>query len=395
MSVGNKADVSGNDLLQYWAEDPRTDVILLYLESFGNPRKFAEIARRVGPTQADRGGQGRALGRRRARRLVAHRRARDERRAGRRAVARGRRDPDRHARGAVRRRDAALAPAGAGRPPRGDGDQRRRPGDSGGRRLRGHGLSCRCSPRPRSARCALSCRRGQRGQPGRHDCLRNAGAVSSGRIRDGRRGSAGRQRHRDLHSAAGHRTRGGRRRDPRGRRRAPSRSSPSFMGRPGRRCRCSRRCRRFPSPSRPPSPSAPSRATANGGAGRSTKRAPMPEDAARLRARPRRARPRERRRLAHAVATATCSSRRPGFRRSPLAHRRTADEAVAAARTVGLSRASQGGGADHPPQDGRRRRAACRSARRAVRDAFAELSGRSRTGSRRSSSSRWQRAAPK
>jgi acetyl coenzyme A synthetase (ADP forming)-like protein len=48
ISVGNKADVSGNDLIQYWADDPRTDVILLYLESFGNPRKFAEIARRVG-----------------------------------------------------------------------------------------------------------------------------------------------------------------------------------------------------------------------------------------------------------------------------------------------------------------------------------------------------------
>ncbi len=47
-SIGNKADVSANDLLQYWAEDSRTDVILLYLESFGNPRKFAEIARRVG-----------------------------------------------------------------------------------------------------------------------------------------------------------------------------------------------------------------------------------------------------------------------------------------------------------------------------------------------------------
>ena len=47
-SIGNKADVSSNDLIQYWADDPRTDVILLYLESFGNPRKFAEIARRVG-----------------------------------------------------------------------------------------------------------------------------------------------------------------------------------------------------------------------------------------------------------------------------------------------------------------------------------------------------------
>jgi len=47
VSVGNKADISGNDLLQYWEEDPDTRVILLYLESFGNPRKFARIARRV------------------------------------------------------------------------------------------------------------------------------------------------------------------------------------------------------------------------------------------------------------------------------------------------------------------------------------------------------------
>lgn len=47
VSVGNKSDVSGNDLLQFWDDDPHTDVILLYLESFGNPRKFARIARRV------------------------------------------------------------------------------------------------------------------------------------------------------------------------------------------------------------------------------------------------------------------------------------------------------------------------------------------------------------
>lgn len=47
VSVGNKIDVSGNDLIQYWAEDPRTTVILLYLESFGNPKKFGDIARRV------------------------------------------------------------------------------------------------------------------------------------------------------------------------------------------------------------------------------------------------------------------------------------------------------------------------------------------------------------
>jgi acetate---CoA ligase (ADP-forming) len=47
VSVGNKADISGNDLLLYWEEDPDTDVVLLYLESFGNPRKFSRIARRI------------------------------------------------------------------------------------------------------------------------------------------------------------------------------------------------------------------------------------------------------------------------------------------------------------------------------------------------------------
>jgi acetyl coenzyme A synthetase (ADP forming)-like protein len=47
VSIGNKADVSSNDLLEYWEDDPETDVILLYLESFGNPRKFARIAKRV------------------------------------------------------------------------------------------------------------------------------------------------------------------------------------------------------------------------------------------------------------------------------------------------------------------------------------------------------------
>jgi acetate---CoA ligase (ADP-forming) len=47
VSAGNRADVSGNDLLQYWEEDPETDMALLYLETFGNPRKFARVARRV------------------------------------------------------------------------------------------------------------------------------------------------------------------------------------------------------------------------------------------------------------------------------------------------------------------------------------------------------------
>ena len=47
VSVGNKADVSGNDLLEYWEADPATSVILLYLESFGNPAKFSRLARRI------------------------------------------------------------------------------------------------------------------------------------------------------------------------------------------------------------------------------------------------------------------------------------------------------------------------------------------------------------
>src|SRR5690606_27041290 len=45
VSAGNRADVSGNDLLQYWHTDDGTEVVLLYLESFGNPRKFARLAR--------------------------------------------------------------------------------------------------------------------------------------------------------------------------------------------------------------------------------------------------------------------------------------------------------------------------------------------------------------
>lgn len=60
VSMGNKADVSGNDLLQYWEEDEHTQVILLYLESFGNPRRFSRIARRVSrrkPIVAVKGGR--------------------------------------------------------------------------------------------------------------------------------------------------------------------------------------------------------------------------------------------------------------------------------------------------------------------------------------------------
>lgn len=51
VSVGNKADVSGNDLIEYWAADEETRVILMYLENFGNPRKFTRLARRVTRTK--------------------------------------------------------------------------------------------------------------------------------------------------------------------------------------------------------------------------------------------------------------------------------------------------------------------------------------------------------
>ena len=47
VSVGNKADISSNDLISWWNDDDRTDVILLYLESFGNPRRFARLARDI------------------------------------------------------------------------------------------------------------------------------------------------------------------------------------------------------------------------------------------------------------------------------------------------------------------------------------------------------------
>jgi acetate---CoA ligase (ADP-forming) len=51
VSIGNKADVSSNDLLEYWEEDPQTEVVVLYLESFGNPQKFARVAQRVARTK--------------------------------------------------------------------------------------------------------------------------------------------------------------------------------------------------------------------------------------------------------------------------------------------------------------------------------------------------------
>ncbi|MBW5484182.1 bifunctional acetate--CoA ligase family protein/GNAT family N-acetyltransferase [Streptomyces bambusae] len=60
VSAGNRADVSGNDILQYWYDDPATDVALMYLETLGNPRKFTRLARRtaaVKPVVVAKGGR--------------------------------------------------------------------------------------------------------------------------------------------------------------------------------------------------------------------------------------------------------------------------------------------------------------------------------------------------
>lgn len=65
VSAGNRADVSGNDLLQYWEEDSSTDLALLYLETFGNPRRFARLARRISyrkPVLCVKGARSRAGG---------------------------------------------------------------------------------------------------------------------------------------------------------------------------------------------------------------------------------------------------------------------------------------------------------------------------------------------
>ena len=61
VSVGNTADLTPNDLFLYWDEDPGTDVVLAYLESVPDPRRFARIARRISGTSRG-GGEGRPPG---------------------------------------------------------------------------------------------------------------------------------------------------------------------------------------------------------------------------------------------------------------------------------------------------------------------------------------------
>ena len=82
---------SSNDLLEYWEDDPETDVVLLYLESFGNPRKFARVAWQGRPLEADPRDAKRHEHRRRTGGLVAHGGAGRLGHGGRRALSQGRR----------------------------------------------------------------------------------------------------------------------------------------------------------------------------------------------------------------------------------------------------------------------------------------------------------------
>ena len=186
VSVGNKADLSGNDFLQYWEQDANTDVILLYLESFGNARKFARIARRVGRTKpivAVKSGRSAAGARATSSHTGALLAASDVtvdalfRQAG---VIRT--DTLRRA---VRRRRAAVGAAGAARGSRRDRHERRRPRDPLCGRMRGDRAGGRRAAAPASAPelAAFLPAGAASGRPDRHDRDRVGATTTAGRSR--------------------------------------------------------------------------------------------------------------------------------------------------------------------------------------------------------------------
>ena len=136
-SLGNRADVSTNDLLECWEQDERTAAVILYVETFGNPEHFTRIARRVSRKKPILAGQGASTGRAGAQRsALAHGRGAARRRGRRRAVASSRGAAVPRRRGAVRRRRVLRAPAAAERTADRDREQLRRRGDARRRRLR-------------------------------------------------------------------------------------------------------------------------------------------------------------------------------------------------------------------------------------------------------------------
>ena len=178
VTMGDKADLSGNDFLEYWEQDPDTAVLLLYLDSFGNPRRFGRIARRITTAKPIVAVKSARTAGRRAR-VVAHRRAAGG--GGRdrgRAVRARRRAAGRDGGGDVRRRGAARAPAAAARRPRRGAHQRRRAGDRLRGRLRGGGAAGPAA----LGRHAQAARRGSAGrrldrEPGGHDRVGDRGSV--------------------------------------------------------------------------------------------------------------------------------------------------------------------------------------------------------------------------
>ena len=205
VSVGNKADISGNDLLRYWEQDPSTDVILLYLESFGNPRKFSRIARRVArekPIVAVKSGRSlagsRAAGSHTGALLAAADVTVDA------LFRHPRRDPYRHTRGDVRCRVAAREPAAPQGTSRRDPHQRRRAWDSLRRCLRGRGARDPVARRDDPGGTpSVAASRGERRKPGRHDRVRDCRPVSRRDPDRGVRSQRGRAG-RHLHPAPGH-----------------------------------------------------------------------------------------------------------------------------------------------------------------------------------------------
>ena len=129
VSVGNKPDVSGNDLIQYWGDDPATSRHPALPRELRQSSKIQSDCAPCCPNEAYRRGQGGTIERGITRRRVAHRGACVQRRRGRRPLPPGGRDSDGTARGALRRRGAAVAPAGAAGTAGGDPHERRGPRD--------------------------------------------------------------------------------------------------------------------------------------------------------------------------------------------------------------------------------------------------------------------------
>jgi acetate---CoA ligase (ADP-forming) len=390
---------------------PDTDVILLYLESFGNPRKFSRIARRISrhkPIVAVKSGRT-AAGR--AGRVVAHRRDLGGGRRGRGAVPPGRRDPHRHARGAVRRRDAAGQPAAA------RGARSAILTNAGGPGiLAADALRVQRPDRPEAVRRApraaprVPPRRGRHRQPGRHDRLGLAGGYRH--RRGARQRRRGRHRLRHLHPD--------RHTETDDVAAALVEAKAKLPGRPDRACSC--RPEGIPTARRGPHPVVrlPRGRRPGDGPGRPLRRlapqAARPGRPTRPRAstrrRPRRSSTGARgRRRGRPGSTAgrrrgACSARTAcGY--GPVRDRRvTAEEAAAAAG--GVRRPGRGQGRRTDPQDRRRRdRARARDARTRSRAAVERIEQRLRRGGSRPSTpaptssrrwsataSRWSSASP-